>query len=102
MLPKCKKCLVRKRGIISGWVADGLFRSEKEIDESAWYGSRPNLGDIKYKDLNGDGKIDYQDRGLIGRPNRPELMYGLNLGASWNGFDINAQFTGEVHCLMCR
>jgi TonB-linked SusC/RagA family outer membrane protein len=92
--PEMQKVSGKKTGIISGWVADGLFRSEKEIDESAWYGSRPNLGDIKYKDLNGDGKIDYQDRGLIGRPNRPELMYGLNLGASWNGFDINAQFTG--------
>ncbi|WP_370525513.1 SusC/RagA family TonB-linked outer membrane protein [Dysgonomonas sp. 521] len=77
-----------------GWISEGLFRSEEEIDQSAWYGSRPNLGDIKYKDVNGDGKIDNQDRGRIGRSNRPELMFGLNLGASWNGFDINAQFTG--------
>ncbi|GAO44072.1 putative TonB-dependent receptor [Flavihumibacter petaseus NBRC 106054] len=92
--PEIQKVSGKKTGVISGWVADGLFRSEKEIDEAAWYGSRPNVGDIRYKDLNGDGKIDYQDRGLIGRPNRPELMYGLNLGASWNGFDINAQFTG--------
>lgn len=84
----------KKIGIISGWIADGLYRSEEDIDNSAWYGSRPNLGDIKYKDLNGDGKIDFQDRGLIGRPNRPELMYGLNLGGEWNGFDVNAQFTG--------
>jgi len=92
--PEIQKVSGKKTGVISGWQADGLFRTEKEIDEAAWYGSRPNLGDIKYKDLNGDGKIDYQDRGLIGRPNRPELMYGLNLGGSWNGFDINAQFTG--------
>ncbi|GAB3417382.1 TonB-dependent receptor [Niabella aquatica] len=92
--PEIQKISGKKIGIISGWVAEGLFRSESEIDNAAWYGSRPNVGDIKYKDLNGDGKIDYQDRGLIGRPNRPELMYGLNLGASWNGFDFNAQFTG--------
>ena len=34
-----------------GWVADGLYRSEEEIDNSAWFGTRPNVGDIKYVDL---------------------------------------------------
>lgn len=77
-----------------GWTAEGLFRSEEEIDKSAWYGSRPNVGDIKYKDINGDGKIDNQDRGRIGRSNTPELTFGVNLNAQWNGFDVNAQFTG--------
>ncbi len=81
-------------GAISGWIADGLYRSEEEIDNSAWYGTRPCVGDIKYVDLNGDGKIDNQDRGIFGRSNRPELTFGLNIGAEWNGFDFNAQFTG--------
>lgn len=77
-----------------GWVADGLYRTEEEIDNSAWYGTRPNLGDIKYVDLNGDGKIDSQDRARIGRDSRPALTFGLNLGANWNGLDFSAQFTG--------
>ena len=81
-------------GAISGWIAEGLYRSEEEIDNSAWYGTRPNVGDIKYKDLNGDGKIDWDDRGYFGRSNRPELTYGLNLGATWNGFDLSACFVG--------
>ena len=81
-------------GTIYGWKADGLFRTEEEIDNSAWYGSRPCVGDIKYVDMNGDGKIDSQDRGAFGRSNRPQLTFGLNLGASWKGFDFNAQFTG--------
>ncbi len=81
-------------GTIYGWKADGLFRSEEEIDNSAWYGSRPCVGDIKYVDMNGDGKIDWQDRGAFGRSNRPQLTFGLNLAASWKGFDFNAQFTG--------
>ena len=81
-------------GSIEGWKADGLFRSEEEIDNSAWYGTRPNVGDIKYKDLNGDGKITWDDRGIFGRSNRPQLTYGLNLNFNWNGFDFNAQFTG--------
>lgn len=76
------------------WIADGLFRTEEEIDGAAWYGTRPNLGDIKYRDLNGDGKIDEQDKARIGRSNRPRIMMGLNLAASWNGFDLAAQFTG--------
>jgi hypothetical protein len=71
-----------------------LFRSEEEIDNSAWYGTRPNVGDIKYKDLNGDNKIDEQDKARIGRSNRPEITMGLNLSASWNGIDFFAQFTG--------
>ena len=77
-----------------GWLAEGLYRSEDEIDNSAWYGTRPNLGDIKYKDLNGDGEISWQDRGIFGRSNRPELTFGLNVNMGWNGFDMNLQFTG--------
>ena len=76
------------------WKADGLFRSEEEIDNSAWYGTRPNVGDIKYVDINGDGVIDSDDRGYFGFSNRPRLTYGLNLNFTWNGFDFNAQFTG--------
>jgi TonB-linked SusC/RagA family outer membrane protein len=77
------------------WVADGLFRTEEEIDQSAWYGNRPNIGDIKYVDLNGDGLInEVGDKARIGRSNRPQLTYGLNLDFAWNGIDFNAQFTG--------
>ena len=81
-------------GSILCWKADGLFTSEEEIDNSAWYGTRPNVGDIKYVDINGDGKIDEDDKGYFGRSNRPQLTFGLNLNFSWNGFDFNAQFTG--------
>lgn len=81
-------------GSILCWQADGLYKSEEEIDNSAWFGTRPNIGDIKYKDLNGDGKIDEDDKGYFGRSNRPRLTYGLNLNFNWNGIDFNAQFTG--------
>ena len=81
-------------GSIMCWKADGLFRTEEEIDEASWYGTRPNLGDIRYVDLNGDGKIDEDDKGYFGRSNRPELTFGLNFNVTWKGFDFNAQFTG--------
>ncbi len=81
-------------GSLLCWKADGLFRSEEEIDNAAWYGTRPNIGDIKYVDINGDGVIDEDDKGYFGLSNRPRLTYGLNLNFNWNGFDFNAQFTG--------
>lgn len=81
-------------GSILCWKADGLFRSEEEIDQASWYGTRPSVGDIRYVDLNGDGKIDEDDKGYFGRSNRPELTFGLNINMSWNGIDFNAQFTG--------
>ncbi len=92
--PEAHKLTGKRVNSVWGWIAEGLFRSEEEIDNSAWYGTRPNLGDIKYRDINGDGKIDAQDKGLIAKSNRPELTFGLNLNAEWNGFDFNAQFTG--------
>lgn len=81
-------------GSVLCWKADGLYKSEDEIDNSAWFGTRPNVGDIKYVDINGDGKVDEDDKGYFGRSNRPQLTYGMNFNFNWNGFDFNAQFTG--------
>lgn len=83
-------------GSVLCWKTDGLYRSEEEIDNSPWYnGNRPNVGDIKYVDVNGDGVIDeLGDKGFFGRSNRPALTYGFNINFNWNGFDFNAQFTG--------
>ena len=77
-------------------VADGLFQTEEEIDASPWYnGRRPDLGDIKYKDIDGDGVIDaWKDRTYSGRSNRPELTGGLSLYGAWKGLDLSLMFTG--------
>jgi len=85
---------------MGGLVAEGLFQSEEEIDNSAYIvGARPRPGDIKYKDLNGDGVISYaQDRALVGKSNRPELTAGLDLHASWKGFDFSTLFTAGAMC----
>ncbi len=93
-IPSWQKVTGTTYGSHWGWLAEGLYRSEDEIDNSAWYGTRPNVGDIKYKDLNGDGEISWQDRGIFGKSNRPELTFGLNVNMGWNGFDMNLQFTG--------
>ena len=93
-VPEWQKVTGSTYGSIWGWLCDGIYRSEEEIDNSAWYNTRPNVGDLKYVDLNGDGEIDWQDRGIFGKSNRPELTFGFNINAGWNGFDLNLQFTG--------
>jgi len=52
-------------------------------------------GDLKYKDLNGDGKIDDFDKGAIGKPNLPTTTLGWTIGANWKGFSISVLFQGS-------
>lgn len=83
-----------------GYVADGLFQNETEVKSyTNEHGTamQPNAqaGDIRYKDLNNDGTIDEKDKTYIGNP-FPDLMIGLNLNASWHGFDLLANFYGTI------
>lgn len=55
---------------------------------------RPELGDFLYRDANGDGKLDTNDRVEIGYGTLPRLTYGANLGLAWNGFDFSVLFQG--------
>ena len=56
--------------------------------------ARPELGDLLFADTNGDGKLDADDRIEIGHGNLPAFTYGVNLAASWNGFDLMLLFQG--------
>ena len=51
-------------------------------------------GAIKYKDVNGDGTIDDNDRVAIGATNKPNLIYGAGISAHWKGLDVNVHFQG--------
>src|SRR5690606_7643431 len=75
-----------------GYVTDGLFTSEEELQNSAQQPGK-DLGRIRYKDLNGDGRIDDQDRDWIGNPN-PSFTYGLNFTFNYKRFDLNLFFDG--------
>ena len=86
-------------GLKYGFVADGFYQSEEEILNSPKYTGVTWPGDIKLKDLNGDGRITReQDRTIVGRSNIPEMMFGLNLGAEYKGFDLNVFFQGAALC----
>lgn len=81
-----------------GLIAEGLFQSQEEIDKApsqAFYGTvRP--GDIRYRDMNNDGKIDSDDITRIGRNQVPSINYGLSIGFSYKNFDFGALFQGTA------
>jgi len=54
-------------------------------------------GDLKYKDINGDGVIDRADFIRTGYPLVPEIQYGINLSLSYKGFDVGVLFQGSTH-----
>ncbi|WP_313188755.1 TonB-dependent receptor [Sphingobacterium siyangense] len=79
-----------------GLIALGLFQSDEEIAHSPVqkYGDGPHPGDLKYRDINGDGQITEQDMVAIGDTDMPQLTYGFGTSVSWRGFDIAAFFHG--------
>ncbi|MCW2121247.1 hypothetical protein M2326_003585, partial [Flavobacterium sp. 7A] len=76
-----------------GYQMAGIFQNQNEVNTSA---TLPNTkpGDVKYKDLNGDGKIDDSDKTYIGSP-FPKFTYGINLDLSYKQFDFTAFFQGS-------
>lgn len=78
-----------------GLVSLGLFKDYEDIRNSPRqdYGE-VMPGDIKYKDINGDGVINDNDIVPIGATTVPNLIYGFGLSANWNGFDFNLLFQG--------
>ncbi|MDL5512356.1 TonB-dependent receptor [Arenibacter sp. M-2] len=78
-----------------GYVAERLFVDENEVNNSPvqTFGEYAG-GDIKYKDINGDGRISGLDRVPIGNPTTPEIVYGFGVSAGYKGFDISCFFQG--------
>ncbi|GAC1372306.1 MAG: TonB-dependent receptor [Hymenobacter sp.] len=88
-------------GSFYGYVADGIIQSADELNAlnakspTKFYQSSGTApGDIKFKDLNGDGVVDDKDRAFIGNPN-PKFTYGLNNTFGYKGFDLNIFLQGS-------
>lgn len=88
-------------GQFYGYVVEGLFQSEEELQNHAlpegntihetqgtW------IGDVKFKDLNGDGVIDDEDRTFIGNPT-PDFQYGMTNRFGYGGFDLSVFVNGN-------
>lgn len=86
-------------GYFYGYQTDGVFQTQEEIDnyqnngQVVMPGAKP--GDLKFKDLNKDGKLDDEDRTMTGNPH-PDFTFGLSLSAEYKGFDFTAFFQGSV------
>lgn len=79
-------------GSFYGFRAAGVFQSDAEAQASPRLGNE-GAGDLRYQDLNGDGKLDLQDRINLGSP-IPTLTYGFNAGIEFLGFDFAADLLG--------
>ncbi|WP_151087897.1 SusC/RagA family TonB-linked outer membrane protein [Hymenobacter baengnokdamensis] len=88
-------------GSFYGYVADGLFQSAEEIAKlnaasptGVYQFSGTAPGDIKFRDMNGDGVVNDLDRGFIGNPN-PNFTFGVNNTLTYKGFDLTAFVQGS-------
>lgn len=80
-----------------GLIAERLFVDDKEIENSPLQDfGRYMAGDIKYKDINGDGVINGNDRVPMGYPTIPEVQYGFGLSTGYKDFDFSFFFQGNA------
>jgi TonB-linked SusC/RagA family outer membrane protein len=80
-----------------GYVAEGLFQSEAEIATHAnqsGVGGNPRVGDIKYKDLNGDGVVNDLDQTYIGHGDVAPWTYGFGMNLQYGNWYLSAFFEG--------
>ena len=91
-------------GMFHGYVIDGIYKSEDEVlnyknangqnvlpygaSDASSMNPKAYVGQYKVKDVNGDGKIDANDRDFIGNPH-PDLTGGINLSLGWRNFDLS-------------
>ncbi len=75
----------------------GFYTSAADIAASPTTPVAPRIGDLKYADLNGDGKIDTYDMSINGNPNLPNSNYGLELRANYKGFGVTLLFQAATN-----
>lgn len=86
-------------GLYYGYVSDGLFQTEEELYTSPSQGDINKdtgiwIGDIKWKDINEDGKIDDADKTYIGNPH-PDFTYSISNNLSYNNWDLSISMNGS-------
>lgn len=81
--------------VARGFIALGYFRDSTEIVCSPKHMDKVRPGDIKYKDVNGDGVIDNNDIVPIGNSSIPRLQYGFAANVKWKNWDLGLFFRGS-------
>lgn len=94
-VPEWRRRTGRPMGQFFGYVSDGLYLTEEQLTTSPKFEwAEPRLGDIRYRDIDGDGVLTPDDQTAIGRSRLPEVMYGITLSANYKGFDFSALIQG--------
>ena len=93
--PKWQRKVGHDVSQVVGYVAEGLFQSWEEIERSPRQSGDYMPGDIRYRDVSGDGKISIDDAVHIGFPTEPRLVYGFNGTVSYKRFEFNFAFQGS-------
>ncbi len=80
-------------GSFFGYIVDGVIQDSKDSANSPQFSSPSRPGDLKFRDVNGSGKLSDSDRVVIGNPT-PKFIYGFSLGLNYKGFDLGIDFQG--------
>ncbi len=81
-------------GAFFGYVTDGIFQTQQEVNEGPFQNEATAPGDIRFKDQNGDKIIDANDQVYIGNP-APKFTYGANIDFEFKGFDLGIFLQGS-------
>jgi len=84
----------RPIGAFYGYVTDGIFQNAADLVAYPHL-SLAEVGDIRYKDINGDGVLNGDDRTMIGSP-IPDFVYGFNFDFTYGNWDLSIGLQGQV------
>lgn len=96
--PSYQKQEGKRVGQFFGYVTNGFYTSQQDIDSYVPNElGRPIPGDLKYVDINGDGRINSDDRTAIGYSRVPEYIFSISPRVSYKGFSVSVMFQGVTN-----
>jgi TonB-linked SusC/RagA family outer membrane protein len=96
--PSYQKQEGKRVGQFFGYVTNGFYTSQQDIDSYVPNElGRPIPGDLKYVDINGDGRINSDDRTAIGYSRVPEYIFSISPRVSYKGFSVTVMFQGVTN-----
>ena len=78
-----------------GYINDGIFQSQKEVDDTSHIQDGSRVGGLKFRDVNGDGVVNADDRTTLGSP-LAKVLLGLNVNMSYSNFDLTIFFDSKL------